>query len=690
YHNGGGASIGGLEDGGVYYVIKLSDTTVQLAQSAASAAFNPASTVSGNEIELAGHQFNNGQAVVYTSNGGEVIGGLASGHTYYVHVGSGAHISLASTQADAIAGTNLISLDAGVSTGTEHRFTGTGNVVTLDASSATGTRHSLTEAGTLSARAVWSEAQLENRISESILRPKAVSGTTATAEDPNIVGDNITIVSDGGAIGNNAASTVIFNLDELDELTPEQQIILAGAERHEVTFYAGRDGSGAVITNPSDPSATVQSVAVRRSLDVDVETRGTGVVNAYASTTAFLGSEETVRVDQIEAGGQTIVKVQKGIEDGRTDTTDTVNVVSGSLIIEAEEDSIGSADRPLEINLKPGATLTARSGDDVYIDVKTRGAVTGNVNVLSVFAQNDIVFRADGSIFDASDDDAAAPGVVKWNFSANTLTLTAGGSIGTSARFVEIDLSQTIDAQATGDIYLHEVGEENLDGGLMRVGLVRSTGGNVFLKADASILDADGLGTVDVQGDSIRLQAGMLGEIGAAGDDLDIDTGAGTLTSYSGLNTYVVELTGDLRLNTVTADPVPGDAIPGSSSAFIAALSGSILNGNPGGSNVLGGNAFLFARDHIGESANRIKSVVGTLEGVATTGSVWIDNQGALSLGGSFTANLVGMVAAGAITVTASSPVTQKKSIYSGDDILIIADDDGNDAGGLDAEPDHL
>ena len=43
YHNGGGASIDGLTDGGVYYVIKLSDTTVQLAQSAASSAFDPAS-----------------------------------------------------------------------------------------------------------------------------------------------------------------------------------------------------------------------------------------------------------------------------------------------------------------------------------------------------------------------------------------------------------------------------------------------------------------------------------------------------------------------------------------------------------------------------------------------------------------------------------------------------------------------
>jgi hypothetical protein len=109
---------------------------------------------------------------------------------------------------------------------------------------------------------------------------------------------------------------VIFNLDELDELTPEQQIILAGAERHEVTFYAGRDGSGAVITNPSDPSATVQSVAVRRSLDVDVETRGTGVVNAYASTTAFLGSEETVRVDQIEAAGRPSSRCRRASRTG--------------------------------------------------------------------------------------------------------------------------------------------------------------------------------------------------------------------------------------------------------------------------------------------------------------------------------------------------------------------------------------
>jgi len=54
-------------------------------------------------------------------------------------------------------------------------------------------------------------------------------------------------------------------------------------------------------------------------------------------------------------------------------------------------------------------------------------------------------------------------------------------------------------------------------------------------------------------GNNITLAA-EYGTIGAPGDDIDIDSAhsaAGTLTSYSEFNTYIIEPLGDLSLSTV-------------------------------------------------------------------------------------------------------------------------------------------
>jgi len=93
---------------------------------------------------------------------------------------------------------------------------------------------------------------------------------------------------------------------------------------------------------------------------------------------------------------------------------------------------------------------------------------------------------------------------------------------------------------------------------------------------------------------------------------------------------------------------------------------------------VLGGNTFLSARDDIGKQSNRIASQVGNIEAQSTTGSTWIDNQGDLSVGGSFTTNPQGIFAGGSATITASSPITVKKSALVGGSLQYIATDDSS------------
>ncbi|PYP94001.1 MAG: hypothetical protein DMD38_16565, partial [Gemmatimonadetes bacterium] len=125
----------------------------------------------------------------------------------------------------------------------------------------------------------------------------------------------------------------------------------------------------------------------------------------------------------------------------------------------------------------------------------------------------------------------------------------------------------------------------------------------------------------------------------------------------------------NLYLNTVTTGT--------NEVAFITAPVGSILNGSSSGPNVLGGNTLLFARDNIGAAGNRITTEVGNLEAQSTTGSTWIDNNGNLAIGGTLiSSSAIGLHSGGSATITASSPITIKKSTVTGDSFLAVAVND--------------
>ena len=163
YQDGGDEDIGGLTDGQIYYVIRVSDTVVQLAELLDDAladspvpldldlslggsgtahtlrlaldpevaggsdhglaiGFDPSTRVSSEDetIDLGyQHGFSNGQAVVYSHGGGESIGGLENKGTYYVIVEDPTTIRLAESPSKALAGT-YIDLDATSAKGTSH------------------------------------------------------------------------------------------------------------------------------------------------------------------------------------------------------------------------------------------------------------------------------------------------------------------------------------------------------------------------------------------------------------------------------------------------------------------------------------------------------------------------------------------------------------------------------------------
>jgi hypothetical protein len=120
YGNGGGASIGGLTNGNTYFVFKIDDNIIKLTNQVGGPTINLTTLGSGNhtlttnavdfvanQIAIPDHGFSQGELVQYDSVGQTVINGLVSGNPYYVILIDGNNIALASTLANATAGTRV-------------------------------------------------------------------------------------------------------------------------------------------------------------------------------------------------------------------------------------------------------------------------------------------------------------------------------------------------------------------------------------------------------------------------------------------------------------------------------------------------------------------------------------------------------------------------------------------------------
>jgi len=144
-----------------------------------------------------------------------------------------------------------------------------------------------------------------------------------------------------------------------------RKLALAAAERQDVTFYY-RDAAGLLHQmDADDPDKTAVLIRINLKQDMDLTAEG------HPRRSCRNGREHRLRANHqhrpVSAGGAVRIKGQQGLYDARTDTADPVNIRSGSLILEAEEESIGTSTNRLLIDLQTGASLTARANNEIYI-----------------------------------------------------------------------------------------------------------------------------------------------------------------------------------------------------------------------------------------------------------------------------------------------------------------------------------
>ena len=148
YSAEGGTIVGGLDDDRTYFAIVIDTDTFSLATTQDNALAGTAVdlTVLGetaahtlertahDALNLVGHGFNSGQALIYDNGGGTDIDGLTSGLTYFAIVLDADRVALAATIEEANAGTSVAF--GGPGTGAAHTLDPLVDTVEFDPSNA--------------------------------------------------------------------------------------------------------------------------------------------------------------------------------------------------------------------------------------------------------------------------------------------------------------------------------------------------------------------------------------------------------------------------------------------------------------------------------------------------------------------------------------------------------------------------
>ena len=264
----------------------------------------------------------------------------------------------------------------------------------------------------------------------------------------------------------------------------------------------------------------------------------------------------------------------------------------------------GAAASDIRLDLSSGraVNLAQVAGQNVTVQ-----AHTPQLDLHDVHAASQAQISTDGNVVNA-----AAPGVAAYRGGSLDLKTTAG-SIGSSGQALVVDMAAgaTVDAAATADIYIQQLGGDLL---LKRV----STGGAVGLQASGSILDALGTGAANIRAQQANLQA--QGSIGTPGQALTLELGPRLATDTDETGWLSAAAGGSVHLRSPAAPLIVRQVTAGSDVALDAGQL-LVLDGDvQAGRNVditAGGDVRLSAPGHIRGSNVRIAAGTGGVGSIA-------------------------------------------------------------------------
>ena len=281
----------------------------------------------------------------------------------------------------------------------------------------------------LIAGSTWTDEQITNRVAAGIF--KDVADTEVLIEEENIISQNITLSAVAGGIGTEQGARVISFLDP-SSWTDEERLALVAADRKDV-----------------DIDYVNKTATVRQKDDVDITLLNAGVLVATAASDIYIGSEEDIRVKQVDAAVNKDVRIKTGAALINVAVAGSAAINGRDITVEAGGADLGASATPFYINARGGTT--ARAKGDLYLS-----NTVGDMRLEQVFAGNMAKLVSVGAIV----EDPFNYNLLT-DLRANKIWLTAATTIGerdvTGLKHLDIGSDPTgwVDMTAPDGIYIY-------------------------------------------------------------------------------------------------------------------------------------------------------------------------------------------------------------------------------------------
>ncbi|MCH8499165.1 MAG: leukotoxin LktA family filamentous adhesin [Marinobacter sp.] len=348
--------------------------------------------------------------------------------------------------------------------------------------------------------AVWTEQELLNSISANTLID--IDSTLYEQVEPNIVGNNITLLT-ADSVGSMDDPVEILLPQDLDadsfpDLTDAQLAALLAAQPGDIRYVGGTFNT---VTGEFEGNIT--AIIINRTLVIGVNAGGDdglqGALNLATGGNAFIVSPlQTLTLDQVNAPGDVRIQVRGDLLAADHGQPVILGAADG-LLLEAEGGTIGSADRPLLVNLE-GGRVTARAANGLYLTEQSGDLLIDRINTVSgtlVLTAEDgsIIARDDDELDLAADDirlvasgDVTGGGTLLQGVNLRHGDMGhVGGSAGGEFRILDLNGSLRVDDLVTGGL-ADARAQDDVDASNLQVG------GDLYLEAllgDLTVSDAD-------------------------------------------------------------------------------------------------------------------------------------------------------------------------------------------------------
>jgi len=434
------------------------------------------------------------------------------------------------------------------------------------------------------------------------------------------------------ASGNNIAAAAVTTTGPIS-LTAQNNVTLNGAVNagaSTVTILANQDGAGTegFTQNTGASITTTNNTPNAVSITVNTAGGGTGSISLGAIATGSTGGAAGGRVT-INANAGSIVDVLTG---------PAINIASGNAILVGN--GVGTAGTPIQTQV---SNIEGTGGNGGFFANNTGSLQVGGISgVNGVSATSGNISLVTTGAFTVAEPVSTGAGSVQISSTGGPLAVNA--NVSGTANIVLSGVGVTQSAASTVDAGASLITINGLGSAINLQGTLATTSASasaIFVREASTVA----LGQVNAANGTLVLGAAGIDQLtGAvtqnAGTVLNIaslqaTTGSSiTLTNNNNIDSIAtITAGGNVSVRDVSGNLNVGHVTASGSTVTLQNTSGQIVN-TSGGTNITAAGALLQANSGIGSLATPITTAVSNLEAQTTTGGVFVNNTGALTIGG--------------------------------------------------------